>query len=178
MHAVVRFAAILGLAVLLCACGGSGGGGANTSRDATGGESSPEPDAAPTPVEEPGAAPALSCDGTDRAACPAGYRCVADPTANCDPATGMACAGICVLGDPLPGCGGLQAEPCPDGYACADDPADDCDGGPAVDCPGVCRPVAPNECTDDADCPVFEARCTVCADGSVSCPESRCVNGA
>src|SRR5215475_5909839 len=126
MHALARFAAILGIAVFLCACGGSGGTSGN--RDAAGGEVS-EPNANPTPSEPAPPAPPLVCNGADGAPCPEGYRCVADPAANCDPATGMACDGICVLGDALPGCGGLGAAACPDGYVCVDDPADDCAGG-------------------------------------------------
>ena len=104
MQALARFTAILGLALLLGACGGSGGSaGGNRATD---GETSTPPATQPTPVaEHPGTIPPLACDGSDRA-CPEGYRCVADPSASCDPATGMACAGICVLGEPLPGCGG------------------------------------------------------------------------
>ena len=189
MFSVTRFASILGLAVLLGACGGSGGGGSgdlasgqpscgrpDCSRDA-----SPAPAAEPTPTAQPAPPDApLLCGGADRATCPAGYHCVADPTATCDAATGMACAGICVLGDDLPRCGDMSgsAEPCPNGYACADDPADDCKGGPPADCPGVCRPVAQGECVDDASCPVIDAACTVCADGSLSCPRAHCVDGA
>src|SRR5262249_19893801 len=51
-------------------------------------------------------------------------------------------------------------------------------GWAAVDCRGVCRPVGERECTDDAQCPVLDAMCTVCPDGTASCAQSRCVNGA
>ena len=33
--------------------------------------------------------------------------------------------------------------------------------GQAADCPGVCRPVAPNECVDDAGCAAKDSPCTL-----------------
>jgi hypothetical protein len=82
-----------------------------------------------------------------------------------------------VIGGELPECGSLNLPGCPDGYACVDDPNDDCAGGPAVDCPGFCRPRADGECAVDSDCPQLEAACAICADGTVSCPVSRCDAG-
>jgi hypothetical protein len=120
----------------------------------------------------------LTCGGIEGASCPDGYRCADDPADDCDPATGADCGGVCLLGEELPPCGGLGGEPCPEGYACTDDPNDDCDGGPAVDCPGVCTPAGVGECSSDAECPVLRAPCSVCADGSTSCPKSTCQNGA
>ena len=186
MFRLTRCASILGLAVWLGACGGSGGGRSaqladgepSCGRPDCGRDPSPTPRPAPTPDGQLDPGVPLLCGGADRAACPDGYHCVADPTATCDAATGMACAGICVLGNDLPGCGDISAEPCPAGYACADDPADDCEAGPPADCPGVCRPVALGECADDASCPVMDAPCAVCADGSLSCPQSHCIDGA
>ena len=184
MHTVTRFAALVGFAIFLCACGGSGSGGSDLAGEETscgqpecGPDTDPPPAASPTPGGQSDPSAPLVCGGTDGATCPSGYHCVNDPTAACDAATGMDCAGICVLGDALPDCG-LVGEACPDGYACIDDPADDCEGGPPVDCPGVCRPMAQSECVDDTSCPVIDARCTTCADGSQSCPQVRCVNGA
>jgi hypothetical protein len=193
MHAVARFAVVLGLAVFLCGCSGSGGGGGGGGGgDLAGGETScgkpdcsrdneappePAPDPDPTPSDQPGPALPLICADANGATCPEGYHCVADPTVNCDRDTGMACTGICVIGGELPGCGGLNGVGCRDGEVCEDNPADDCAAGPAADCPGVCRPVAQGVCTDDASCPVLDAPCTVCADGSLSCPRSHCLNG-
>jgi hypothetical protein len=163
---------ILGLAFVLTACGGSSGGGSGnlnsgeTACDGSncdlGGNQTPVPSAP------------LVCGGAAAAACPGGYRCVADPAAGCDPASGSDCSGLCVLGEELPGCGGLAGQPCPDGQVCVDDPSDACAGGPAVDCPGTCQPAADGDCATDADCPAMGAPCSVCADGSTSCPISRC----
>ena len=183
---------IVGFAVLvpvLAACGGSvGGSGANqalTDAKCSGSSCGNEAPAAATPAAtEPAATPTstppgqpLVCGGLTAAKCPQGYRCVADPANNCDATTGVDCSGICVLGEDLPSCGGLAGVSCPAGYVCTDDPADSCRGGPAADCPGVCRLPATAECTSDADCPQLRAACSVCADGTASCPQSYCVNG-
>jgi hypothetical protein len=193
---------ILGLVLILSACGSSGGGGG--SGNLNGGEAtcsgpdcgrdgdsqnppSEQPTQAPAdptddptggPDVKPTAVPPLVCGGAEDVACPDGYHCVADPrAANCDPATGVECTGICVLGEEMPGCGGFDAAPCPEGSTCIDDLDDDCEGGPAVDCPGLCRPTGGGECSDDFDCPVLELPCPICADGSTSCPRSSCVEG-
>jgi hypothetical protein len=180
MRAALKVIGLAGLVLILAACGGSGGSGAAnqalTDAKCTGSSCVPEEPAAATPV--PTAAPApLVCGGLTAAKCPQGYHCVDDPADNCDPATGLDCSGICVLGEELPSCGGLAGASCPAGYVCTDDPADACSGGPAVDCPGVCRPQAEGQCTADADCPQLKAPCSVCADGTVSCPLSHCDNG-
>ena len=186
MRTVTRFAAIVGLTLLLCGCGGSGGSGSSGVSDGEsscghpdcGRDTDPPPAASPTPSGNPDPAAPLRCGGAEGVGCPADYHCVADPTATCDAATGMDCAGLCVLGDELPRCGAAPGEQCPEGYACMDDPDDDCVDGPAADCPGVCRPAAPNECVDDAGCAAKDAPCTFCTDGSLHCAKVGCVNGA
>jgi hypothetical protein len=162
---------IAGVTLVLSACGGSGPVATSVNQSPTDAKcsgSSCLDEGLPSP---------LVCGGVAGATCPQGYHCVDDPADNCDPSTGTDCSGICVLGDDLPRCGGLAGAPCPAGFACADDPSDACTGGPAVDCPGICRPMADGECSADSDCPPLDAPCTVCADGSTSCPLGRCVNG-
>lgn len=160
---------IVAMALLVSACGGSGGGDSSAPRDAScqGASCAPEVDDPSTP---------LRCDGPDSAPCPEGYRCVDDATDTCDPASGTECGGVCVLGEQLPGCGMTQ-QPCPVGSVCVDDPADACDAGLAADCPGVCQPEATGDCETDGDCPALPAVCHICADGSASCPSSRCDAG-
>jgi hypothetical protein len=169
---------LLAVLLILPACGGSGGGGLSSTQDAAceGSACPPEEDPDGDPGEDLGPGSPLTCGRADET-CPDGYRCIDDPAAECDAVNGVDCRGLCVLGEELPGCGGFPGESCPDGYVCADDPADDCAGGPAVDCPGVCQPMASGECSTDYECPVLEAPCSVCADGSVSCVQSRCVDG-
>lgn len=158
------------MALLLSACGGSGGNPSSAPRDSAcqGASCAPEVD--------PPSAP-LRCNGADASACPEGYRCVDDAADTCDPATGTECGGVCVLGEELPGCGMLTQQPCPVGSVCVDDPSDDCDAGLPADCPGVCKPEATGECGSDADCPALPAVCNICPDRSASCPSSRCDAG-
>ncbi len=169
MRQASRIACIVAFGLVLSACGGSGGGGTVPAGDLAcadpgcGRETLP-----PAP---------LVCGGAEAATCPQGYRCVDEPADSCDAATGVDCAGICVLGEELPRCGELLGPSCPAGSVCADDPADACEGGPAVDCPGICRPEADGDCSTDAECPELDVPCTICADGSESCPHSRCELG-
>ena len=162
--------------LVISACGSSGGGsGGASNQDAAceGTACAPETD----PDDNVGPGAPLTCSGGEGETCPDGYRCIDDPAAACNPANGVDCRGLCVLGEDLPGCGDPAGEVCADGYACVDDPGDDCVGGPAVDCPGVCEPVAGGECSTDDECPALDAPCTVCADGSLSCVNARCVDG-
>jgi len=118
MRTVTRFAAIVGLTLLLCGCGGSGGSGSSGVSDGEsscghpdcGRDTDPPPAASPTPSGNPDPAAPLRCGGAEGVGCPADYHCVADPTATCDAATGMDCAGLCVLGDELPRCGAAPGE--------------------------------------------------------------------
>ncbi len=182
-----KSACIAVLVLFLSACGNSGGGGGNAGQDASCGEpdcgrETDDPDAEAPPAATPTVPPVdqpeapLACGAGVATTCPQGYHCVDDAT-GCDPATGVACTGTCVLGEELPRCGGLTQEPCPEGSICADDPRDNCEGGPVADCGGVCRPRADGQCATDADCPQLDAPCTVCADGSLSCPSFRCDSG-
>jgi hypothetical protein len=191
MRASLKIAGFAALALVLAACGGSvGGSGTNQSQtDAkcSGSSCGPEAPAADTPAAtEPAATPTstppgqpLVCGGVAAAKCPQGYHCVDDPADKCDPATGAAdCSGICVLGEELPTCAGLAGTACPAGLVCVDDPTAACSGDPALgDCPGVCRPPAEAQCTSDADCPQLKVLCSLCADGTMSCPLSHCDNG-
>ncbi len=121
------------------------------------------------------------CGGIAGITCKPGYTCVDDPTDRCDPTTGGAdCPAICVPDAPPPParCGGFTGEVCPADLECVDDPSDECDpttGG--ADCPGVCQPGKPTGCRDDSDCPQLKVACSVCADGTVACPQSTCTNG-
>lgn len=80
---------------------------------------------------------------------------------------------------PLPpeGCGGLLGIPCAEGFTCVDAPTEECPNGMAADCPGQCVPDVEPKCNEDADCPQLRAPCTLCADGSYTCPTSSCVEG-
>jgi hypothetical protein len=163
---------VLGLILSLSACGGSGGGNGSEGDDRA-----PDEASCPTGDCGPGDAPApLACGGVTDATCPGGYRCVDDPADDCDMANGDDCNGICLVGGELPRCGANES-PCPDGYVCADDPNDTCDGGPEVDCPGVCEPEISGECSADEDCPPLAIECSICPDGTVTCPLSVCDHG-
>jgi hypothetical protein len=171
MRATTYVAWTAALVLALSACGGSissNAGNPVPADAACGGSSCGREE--PTPVP-------LTCAGVTGVACPKGYRCIDDPVDKCDPATGAACGGICVLGEDLPQCGGLAGTPCAEGYVCVDDPADACEGGPAADCPGVCRLQADGTCAVDSECPQLDVPCTTCADGSMSCPHARCDQG-
>ena len=160
MRAHVRV--VIAVLLFLCACSGSGGDGGSSTFD-------PPRDSTTTP---------LLCNSRDGGPCPEGYRCADNETDSCDPATGEDCGGFCVLGEELARCGRSQG-PCPEGSVCVDDPTDACPSGPATDCPSLCRPEATGggDCTDDSDCPALPAVCNTCADGSFSCPTTRCDAG-
>lgn len=103
--------------------------------------------------------------------CPDGLE--ACPTASCEQGVCAFARPVCESPDPL-ACGGLTGLPCPDGMICADNPTDECPAGIAADCLGVCVPDEANQCRDDGECPQLRAPCTVCPDGSSSCPRSFC----
>lgn len=132
-----------------------------------------------SPVPTPDSIPPAECGGASQRSCPERHACIAADGSGCDPAADDACPGTCVprLGRPS-GCGTLAGPVCERGQVCVDDPDDDCEGGPAVDCPGICVDDAMADCRIDDECSVVRGMCTECADGSWSCPESRCVDGA
>jgi hypothetical protein len=121
------------------------------------------------------------CGGIAGIACKPGYQCVDDPNDKCVPEAGGAdCPARCIPeGMPPPArCGGFAGDGCPPGLECVDDPSDECDpakGG--ADCAGVCQPVEPTTCKSNDDCPPLKMDCSVCPDGTATCPKSICVNG-
>ena len=160
----------VGIVALIAGCGGSSStdSGTRAATDAACQGASCETDG-PVPVP-------LACGGPSRAQCPQGYRCVADPSAQCSPADDVACSGTCVLGEELPACDADGS--CPDGYVCASNvDANGTCGGDAAGCKATCQPKAEGECTSDAECPQLRVACSVCADGTVSCPVSWCDGG-
>lgn len=120
----------------------------------------------------------LACGG-DGETCPPGMFCNLDVGDGCWPdASGTNCGGICMPEERPRGCGGIAGIECPPDHACVDDPGDDCDpatGG--ADCGGVCQPLWERECAADSDCPQIRMACSVCADGTESCPSSTCEGG-
>jgi hypothetical protein len=113
---------------------------------------------------------------------------VVDPTASgaqpgaiiACPATEQCCNGLCVPDNVLcvapppilcgPTAGTDPTAPqsvCPPGLTC-------CDGKCTIGC---IDPPPPPQCKADSDCVAPLAPCKLCADGTSSCPEAKCVSG-
>jgi len=108
--------------------------------------------------------------------CPFGALCIPElppcPTTCCP--RNASCTGTV---PPCVPCGGITGASCPTGYQCEDDPTDQCAPPTGADCPGICVPIPSGECKSDSDCVSIGAPCALCADGTVACPVSKCVDG-
>lgn len=130
----------------------------------------------PSEVLDPECNSDADCEGTLRCYdCPDGTQLC--PIAACAEGTCVYAIPDCPAPPPPPSCGGRNGAGCPDGMTCVDDPSDACAEGPAADCAGICVPKPYDRCTSDSECPVVGAPCTLCADGSYSCPKSFCDAG-